>query len=121
MAESLDEPVRVYCGPGEEERARALVPGAELLPALPLGDLAGALQRCRVMVSNDSGVAHFAGACGVRMVVVHGSTTAARTGIASATALEGPEIECRPCYRKRCDIGVPCLDVSIERVLGAIA
>jgi heptosyltransferase II len=118
LAQALDGPVRGYCGPGEADRARAMLPGVELLDALPLGQLAGALQRCRVLVSNDSGVAHFAAACGVRVVVVHGSTTAARTGIAGATAVEGPELPCRPCYRKSCEIGVPCLtDVSVQRVL----
>ena len=118
LAQSLDEPVCAYCGPGESEQARALVPGVELLEALPLDQLAGALQRCRVLVSNDSGVAHFAAACGVRVVVVHGSTTAARTGIAGATAIEGPELPCRPCYRKTCEIGVPCLTrVPVQQVL----
>jgi len=122
LAEALDEPARVYCGPGEGPEAQAQVPGGELLEGLPLGELAGALQRCRVMVSNDSGVAHFAAACGVRVVVIHGSTTAATTGIAGASPIEGPELPCRPCYRKRCDIGVPCLTgVPVERVLEAIA
>lgn len=112
------EPVRVYCGPGEAEAARALVPRVELLDGLPLGSLAGALQRCRVLVSNDSGVAHFAAACGVRVVVIHGSTAAARTGVAGAVAIEGPAMSCRPCYRKRCEIGVPCLTgVDVQRVL----
>ncbi len=118
LAAALDEPLRVYCGPGEAERARAQVPDVELLDALPLGALAGALQRCRVLVSNDSGVAHFAAACGVRVVVIHGSTTASLTGTAGALAVEGPELPCRPCYRKRCDLDVPCLTgVGVERVL----
>jgi heptosyltransferase-2 len=121
LAAALDEPVRVYCGPGEGERARAMVPGAELLEALPLAQLAGALQRCRVLVSNDSGVAHFAAACGVRVVVLHGSTSASRTGTAGAVALEGPAMDCRPCYRKGCDRGVPCLHgIPVERVLEVI-
>ncbi len=119
LARALGEPVRVYCGPGEAAGARALVPGVELLDALPLGQLGGALQRCRVLVSNDSGVAHFAAACGVRVVVLHGSTTAARTGVAGAVAIEGPELTCRPCYRKRCELGdVPCLGgIPVECVL----
>jgi heptosyltransferase-2 len=122
LAAALAEPARVYCGPGEGARARAMVPGVELIEGLPLGQLAGALQRCRVLVSNDSGVAHFAAACGVRVVVLHGSTSAARTGTAGAIALEGPALDCRPCYRKRCERGVPCLHgISLERVLEVIA
>lgn len=122
LAAALDEPVRLYCGPGEAATAQAMVPGVALLEALPLGALAGALQRCRVLVSNDSGVAHFAAACGVRVVVVHGSTTAARTGVAGAVAVEGPALPCRPCYRKRCDLGVPCLTgIAVGRVLEVLS
>jgi len=121
LAARLIEPVRLYCGPGEADRAQAMAPGVELLDGLPLGDLAGALQRCRVLVSNDSGVAHFAAACGVRVVVLHGSTTAALTGIAGAVAVEGPDLPCRPCYRKACELGVPCLTgIDVERVLEVI-
>ncbi len=121
LADALEGPVRLYCGPGEASQARAMVPGAELLEGLPLGELAGALQRCRTLVSNDSGVAHFAAACGVPVVVLHGSTTAARTGTAGAIPVEGPELACRPCYRKRCDIGVPCLTgIPVRRVLAVL-
>ncbi len=122
LAARVEGELRAYCGPGEEQQARGLLPGVELLAGLPLGELAGALQRCRVLLSNDSGVAHFAAACGVRVVVVHGSTTAARTGTAGATAVEGPDLPCRPCYKKSCDLGLPCLTgVSVERVLEALA
>ncbi|MFH1469146.1 MAG: glycosyltransferase family 9 protein [Pseudomonadota bacterium] len=118
LAAVLSEPVRVYCGPGEEARARAAASGTELLAGLPLGALAGALARCRVLVSNDSGVAHFAAACGVRTVVLFGSTSATRTGPAGCEAVEGPALDCRPCYRKRCDRDLGCLGaIGPERVL----
>lgn len=118
LVRALSEPLRVYCGPGEADRARAAIPGVAQVAGLPLGALAGALARCRVLVSNDSGVAHFARACGVRTVVIFGSTTAARTGPAGCVAVEGPNLPCRPCYRKRCDRGLACLRaIGPERVL----
>jgi ADP-heptose:LPS heptosyltransferase len=122
LAARLEGPVRIYAGPGEEDAARARVPGVSLLAGLPLGRLAGAFARCRVLVSNDSGVAHVAAACGVPVVTVHGSTTAARTGPWGAVAVEGADLSCRPCYRKRCPHpGVPCLSgIPPERVLEAM-
>ncbi|MBN1334852.1 MAG: glycosyltransferase family 9 protein [Deltaproteobacteria bacterium] len=122
LAAHLREPVRVYAGPGEEAAAAARVPGVEPLAGLDLGSLAGALARCRVLVSNDTGVAHFAAACGTRVVVIHGSTTALRTGPAGSKAVEGPDLPCRPCYRKRCPHpGVPCLSgILPERVWEAL-
>lgn len=120
----ISGPVRVYHGPGEAEMVRQAVPGVreeDVLGGLGLGDLAGALARCSALVSNDTGVAHFAAACGVSVVVLHGSTTARVTGTWDAVGLEGPDLPCRPCYRKTCRVGgVPCLDISVERVLSAL-
>lgn len=102
----------VYTGPGE------VFPGAV---CLPLGELAAALERASVVVVNDSGLSHFARAVGVRTVVIHGSTAPGRTGAMGSIAVEGPEMECRPCYAKSCRVGgVPCLDIGVERVLAAM-
>ena len=88
---------------------------------MSLPAFAAALRRCAVFVSNDSGAAHFARACGVPTVVVHGSTTARRTGPAGAVPVEGPDLPCRPCYRKSCPFpAIPCLDVSVASVQAAM-
>ena len=103
----------VYIGPGERVESRHRV-----VAGLPLGQLAAHLLRARVVVSNDSGVAHFARACDVPTVVLFGSTVPGRTGARGATAVEGPSPSCRPCYAKRCSRPrVDCLDISVERVL----
>jgi len=117
----LDRPIVWYGGPGEEaDVAEVAPPGASRRVGLSLPAFARALTRCAVFVSNDSGAAHFARACGVPVVVVHGSTTAARTGPAGALAVEGPELPCRPCYRKRCRFGLECLEIPVQRVLDAV-
>jgi ADP-heptose:LPS heptosyltransferase len=114
-------PVVVYGGPGEQAAVRAAVPTGDHRVGLSLPAFAAALARCRVLVANDSGAAHFARACGVPTVVVFGSTTAARTGAHGAVAVEGPSLPCRPCYRKRCSRGdVACLDIAVDRVERAV-
>jgi heptosyltransferase II len=123
LARRLTDPVVVYCGPGEQEAARARVPGVPVIGCSSLGTLAGALSRCRAFVGNDSGLSHFASAAGVpRVVVLFGSTDPRRTGAARALVLEGPDPGCRPCYRKSCDRGAPCLSgLPVESVLEALS
>ncbi|MCK6523523.1 glycosyltransferase family 9 protein [Myxococcota bacterium] len=117
LIEASPWPVVVYVGPGERWDG----PG-ERRVGLPLPTLAASLRRARALVSNDSGVAHFARAAGVPTVVIYGSTSPARTGPAGSLAVEGPSLACRPCYKKRCPFpGVPCLEISPERVLAAAA
>lgn len=123
LSRELEGPVRVFCGPGEERMVEGV--RGEATVGLPLDQLVRVLARCRVLVSNDTGVAHLAAACGARVVVVHGSTTASRTGVAGAVPVEGPDLPCRPCYRKRCRLvgptdPVPCLQVPQARVLEAL-
>lgn len=119
LADRADGPVVFFAGPGEGDAVRAIAGPHPVLEGLSLPDFAAALDRCRVFVSNDSGAAHFAAACGARVVVVHGSTTAARTGVGEA--VEGPELWCRPCYRKRCVLGLGCLHgIAPERVAAAV-
>jgi len=121
LAARLPRPVVWYAGPGEgAQLARVAGSGAQQV-GLPLPAFAAALARASVVVANDSGAAHFARAVGVPTVVVHGSTSPARTGAAGAIAVEGPDLPCRPCYRKTCRFGLECLDVPVERVLDALA
>lgn len=120
LADRLTAPVVFYAGPGEGERLAAVAGPHPSRAGLSLPAFAAALSRCAVFVSNDSGAAHFARACGVPTIVVHGSTTARRTGPHGAVAIEGPDVPCRPCYRKTCRFGLECLDIPVQRVLAAV-
>ncbi len=125
LADSVSGPVVFFAGPGEGAAVRAVAGPHPVVEGLSLPDFAAALDRCRVFVSNDSGAAHFAAACGARVVVLHGSTSADRTGVGEA--IEGPDLWCRPCYRKRCVIavlgapGLGCLrGLALDRVAAAV-
>lgn len=113
-------PVVAFCGPGEGAAAReALGPEVPLVEGLSLADFAAALGGCAAFVSNDSGAAHLAAACGAPVVMVHGSTAPERTGV--GVAVERPERRwCQPCYRKSCPFGLPCLAVAVEDVERAV-
>jgi heptosyltransferase-2 len=116
---AMERPVMFLAGPGEETAVRAVAgPHPVLaLPALP--DLAAALDRAAFLVGNDTGLTHFAAACGVPVVTVHGSTDP------SVTSPGGPVLAaerpwCAPCWRKTCPIDLRCLTrVTVDAVLDA--
>ncbi len=120
LATRLDRPVVFYGGPGEEAAVAAIAGEHPRAVGLTLPAFASALARCAVFVSNDSGAAHFARACGVPTVVVYGSTSPERTGPDGAVAVLGPRVACAPCYRKSCSYALECLDVPVDSVLNAI-
>ncbi|MBN2801221.1 MAG: glycosyltransferase family 9 protein [Deltaproteobacteria bacterium] len=121
LADRLARPVVFYGGPGDQEAVARIAGNHEARVGLSLPDFAAALSRCALFVSNDSGAAHFAAACGVPVLVVYGSTTASRTGPAGAVGVEGPPLPCRPCYKQRCALGRPaCLDIPVGDVLSAV-
>lgn len=116
-----DRPVVFYAGPGEEERVRAIAGPHVCCSGAPLPALARALGRCRTFVGNDSGLSHFARACGVRTIVLFGSTAPRHTGAAGALVIER-DVDCRPCQAATCKnpAGRVCLDVPAARVRMAI-
>ena len=70
----------VVCpGPGEEAGARAACPDAMFLEPLDLGAFAALLAGSRLVVANDSGPGHLAGAVGARLIGVFGVTDPAKT------------------------------------------
>lgn len=110
-------PVVFFCGPGEEGEVGRIAGPHPLIAGLSLEDFAATLQGCALLISNDSGAAHFAAACGARVRVIYGPTDPARTGPGAAPeagAIRGPGRWCQPCYRKSCVIGLGCLgDVGV--------
>ncbi len=107
LADRLVGPVVFFAGPGEGASVARIAGPHRVVDGLSLPDFAAALRTCRVFVSGDSGAAHFAAACGTRVVVVHGSTSPAQTGVGEG--IEAADLPCRPCYAKDCVFGVPCL------------
>ncbi len=117
-------------GPGEEslaERCRRLMANPSTLPpATPWQDLAALLQRCALLVSNDSGPKHLAVALGVPTVTIFGPTNPVAWQPRSGphAAVEAPGLDCLHCNQTRCplpgDRYMRCMrDVSVSMVVGA--
>lgn len=122
--------VVVLTGRGEEQQGRAVArqmrqPAIEILGAFGLGETAFLLKKARLLVSNDSGPVHLAGAVGTPVISIFG-----RWGGGLSPVRWGPtgresialhhDIGCRPCLAHNCTIGFKCLEaVTVEEVVAA--
>jgi heptosyltransferase-2 len=116
--------VVIVIGPGEEELAREVATAAgRPVPIvgcrLDVAGLAGVLARLSVLVCNDSGPMHLAGAVGTRMVALFGPTDPRRTGpLGDRSVILRRELDCAPCGARSCPLrhGACLHDLSVERV-----
>jgi len=79
-------PVAMCPPPNEVDAARAAVPSAQVLPALPLGAYAALTRQAALVICNDSGTSHIAAAAQSRQLTLFGVTRPTRTGPWSASA-----------------------------------
>lgn len=109
----------------EAPLTRALAAGigaraVDLCGATDLGQLAAMLERCRLLVCNDTGISHVAAAVGAASVVVASGSDVARWAPLDARlhpVLHAPAA-CRPCAFDECPVGHVCaLGVEPEAVL----
>lgn len=119
----------VFWGPGEralaEEVARGIGGGARIsAETKSLSEAAEALSRCRLVVTNCSGLKHVAVALGVPTVTVHGSSDPMAWNPRSPRhqAVRLDELPCIGCMNNACPTEIECLrDLPAARVLDACA
>lgn len=84
--------------------------------------LGAMLERCRLLITNDTGPMHVAAGVGTPTVALFGSTSPTWTRPFG----EGHEViykhlECSPCFQRTCPIGYKCLRaISVDEVQAAI-
>jgi heptosyltransferase-2 len=87
-------------------RVAGAAPGAiDLGGKTDLTDLAAILSVCDLVITNDTGPMHLAGAVGTPTVSLWGSSDPGevrQTGAAD-TRVTGAALPCKPCYRNHCD------------------
>lgn len=104
--------ILLFTGPGEEAIARAVCSHSReaiihLGPEqVDLALLKPLIQRCALLVSNDTGPRHYAVALGVPVVVLMGPTDPAYTAgcLEKSRVLRNSDLDCVPCHQKQCPL-----------------
>jgi heptosyltransferase II len=97
-------------------------PFINLLGRTDLGEALALVQRCRALVSNDSGLLHAAAALRTPLVALFGATCPERTGPWGGTSrVIRKSFPCSPCFRKECRKDRWCMEaITVEEVWGAV-
>lgn len=88
-----------------------------------LPQLAAALKRCSMVLTNDTGPMHLAAAIGTPVVVPFGSTSPELTGPSYAGNAHIVRVPppCAPCFRRECPVDFRCMnDISMSQVIEAV-
>lgn len=111
---------------GDGETARRVMESAgseaaDFTGRTTLGQALGLIARCRVFVTNDSGLMHAAAALGVPVVAVFGSTDPDKTGPRGRKCrVVRRALSCAPCLKKRCPENRECMArITVEEVYEA--
>jgi lipopolysaccharide heptosyltransferase II len=102
----------------QASQVEAPVLGSDLDPV----ELAALIARARVLIGNDSGPMHLAGAVGTPVVAFFGPTDPGRTAPSgSRSRILDRYVFCSPCYLKECPYGHECMrEISVEDALCAV-
>jgi len=86
-----------------------------------LSQAIGLIARCRLFVSNDSGLMHVAAALGVPVVAIFGSTDPVRTGpMGGNCRIVRRPVPCAPCLKTHCPEKRECLEkITVDEVYEA--
>lgn len=117
----------LFVGPGEERighqivqlsKAAIINTGADNVDLALLKPL---IQRCRLLVTNDTGPRHYAVAFDIPVVVIMGPTDPRYTHAnLEKTVVLRQELDCSPCHLKECPLEHDCMrQISPEAVLQA--
>jgi len=86
-----------------------------------LGQAIGLIARCRLFVTNDSGLMHVAAALGVPVVAIFGSTDPARTApLGKNCRVVRKPLPCAPCLKTHCPEKRECMEkITVDEVYEA--
>ncbi|MFZ3116265.1 MAG: glycosyltransferase family 9 protein, partial [Syntrophales bacterium] len=93
----------------------------------PLVDLAGKtglrsavalVARCRLFISNDSGLMHVAGALNIPTIAIFGSTNPTTTSpLGERSTVISRYMSCSPCLKTTCPTDFRCMDaITVDAV-----
>ncbi len=117
----------LFAGPGEEDIAKAIIQKSHANIIDTSGDkidlelLKPLIQRCNLLITNDTGPRHYAVALDIPVVVIMGPTDPRYTNSnLDHTIVIRKELSCTPCHRKVCPKQHECMtEIAAEEVFAA--
>lgn len=95
----------------ESVRRYASRPLINIAGRTTLKEAVALIARCDLFLSNDSGLMHVAGALGVPMIAIFGSTNPAATSpVGNRSIVITKAVNCSPCLKKKCPTDFRCMD-----------
>ncbi|MDD5722117.1 MAG: lipopolysaccharide heptosyltransferase II [Syntrophales bacterium] len=93
----------------------------DLAGATSLKEAIALIARCNLFISNDSGLMHLAGALGVPLVAIFGSTNPTTTSPPGKRSIViHKDTHCSPCLKKECPTDFRCMDlIQVDDVYDA--
>ena len=102
----------------QEHAAHSLI---DLAGETSLKEAIALIAKCNLFISNDSGLMHLAGALGVSLVAIFGSTNPVTTSPAGERSIViHRDVPCSPCLKKECPTDFKCMDlIQVDDVYDA--
>lgn len=84
--------------------------------------LAAVFEQADLVISTDTGPMHVAAATGTPVVAIFGPTAPWRTGpFGSMHQVVRAELECSPCFKRKCNSADCMRNISVDQVLSAVS
>ena len=123
IARDFGASVLIFGSGGDKEiaaqvRRHARVPPIDLTGTTTLAQAMALIARCRLFITNDSGLMHAAAALGVPVIALFGSTDPERTGPRSEVCrVVRKPVPCAPCLKTECPEDRRCMGlISVDEV-----
>jgi len=123
ISEGLGARVLIFGSQGDKKIAsrvcrNARIPLIDLTGITTLAQASALIARCKLFVTNDSGLMHVGAALGVPLVAIFGSTDHRRTGpLGEACRVIHKPVTCWPCLKTECPEETRCMDlISVDEV-----
>ncbi|HPJ95726.1 MAG TPA: lipopolysaccharide heptosyltransferase II [Syntrophales bacterium] len=93
---------------------------ADLAGRTTLREAISLISRCRLFISNDSGLMHVAGALGIPTLAIFGSTNPVTTSPpGEKSVIVHKDLPCSPCLKTTCPTDFQCMDlIGVDDVYG---
>ena len=86
-----------------------------------IAELSSMMKKCDVVVTNDSGPMHLAGAVGTKLVAIFGSTSPKATSPSGKYEIIWKNVDCSPCFKRQCRRNFKCMtSISADEVYDAV-